>query len=231
MIYGLRWIGSKRQFLRSDTSFFHFKDKIVIDVFGGGGSLSHYALEHGARFVIYNEINPEISYVVKMAFLNPNAKDDPRVQKQFSQFRQGTPLLKGEQKIMRFEDFKEKPSYKDKGLNAVWQQYNQLNNMFNCRTKNNLAFKSYDCYDIIDEYRYTKEAVFMLDPPFSKGDNKKIYGKCFDINKFWEHVKEKNLQFYGFDNIPHPEFKELCNVRQSFCGKIYNTFCFSNGVE
>lgn len=231
MIYGLRWIGSKRQFLRGDTSFFNLKDKIVIDVLGGGGSLSHFALEHGACYVIYNEINPEISHVVKMAFFNPNAKDDPKVQKQFSQFRQGSPLLAGG-KIMRLEDFKEKPSHKNKALTAIWQQYNQLNNMFNCHTKENLAFKSYDCYDIIDEYRYTKEAVFILDPPFSKGNNKKFYGKDFDTNRFWKYVKEKKLQFYGFDNISHPEFKELCCVKSSNCGTVYSTFCFcSDGAQ
>ena len=77
MRYGLPYKGSKNQIAEKIIKYLP-KGKRLVDLFGGGGAISHCAALSGKwKAVLYNEINPLVCKGFKMA-INGEFKNEKR---------------------------------------------------------------------------------------------------------------------------------------------------------
>lgn len=75
--YGLPYTGSKDKIAEKICSFFPIKENFY-DLFGGGGSITHYQLlQNNYKHYIYNEYNPLVAKTFKMA-INGEFKNETR---------------------------------------------------------------------------------------------------------------------------------------------------------
>jgi site-specific DNA-adenine methylase len=220
------YYGNKRKEYKVLKKYLEQDNSILIDVFGGSGSISClYKNDNQEKYVIYNDIKSDLVDFLKMFKDRELIKElNENVKKQLNDKRFANKI----DCINYHLDYEEKGNYSKKLLiKYLYKAFN--NNIFITRTNNDngkvrnrlkLDLNDYK-YEIIDEllnqdynnilqqYKENENVLLYLDPPYFKSGVK--YDSSFnkmDLENIIEYMKNCKC-------------KVLLNIDDNY-GEIYN---------
>lgn len=225
--YGLCYPGSKNKYVKRMPRILR---PICVDLFGGGGAISHYLARHGAERVIYNDKNKICATVFSAALRGDFPEEDWTVlsQKERLDLLQQSAvngfLLQyspGSPKKSTYNPLGKKKSYGDPFV----QRVNRFRRIRNAGIADRIAIVSAD-YSAFEAMRSSPAVAWYIDPPYCG----EVGGYDVARDWTWRWCDDIVGPIVGFDSrVPAGDgWRELWRVEQqmSRSSRHYVTLCF-----
>ena len=215
--YGLGYMGSKT-LLCGDVPILR-RPKLV-DLFGGGGALTHYLATHGAGVVLYNDINPAIvsAFVAGVTGRYRESLPIPETKEGRQAMARVDPVVAA---IVCF-----KPTWIKQGFavepNIFRKRTNRFHNLFRAGIADRVVATCAD-FHAFDQLRVDPSVGWYIDPPYLDGGG--YEAECtFD----WSWAADIAGPVVGFDSFVPPGFRLLWRRDHQFSrhSVTTTTFCF-----
>ena len=226
--YGLPYQGSKNQIAEEIIDFLPLGNRLV-DLFGGGGAISHCASLSGKyQSVLYNEINPLVVKAFTMAINGEFDKEDRWINKEeFHRLKTTDPYVAfcfsfsntlGDYAFGEENEKIERAVFYSKvqNNNSLCEKLGISAEDFSSRPMNRLkriqSLKGLTNIEITEgsyeEYAYKPGDIVYCDPPY-ENYRSDAYGR-FDSQKFYDWVASRPYQvFFSSYNITDSRFKAV----------------------
>lgn len=215
--FGLCYFGSKNKVCSRIPLLLRSR---CVDLFGGGGAISHYIAVHGAPHVLYNEKNAQVAAAFAAALRGDFPEENliGLSQRERRRLAESDPVLA---MLLAYS-----PGYSDRSTYAkeleFWRRLNRFRVVRNAGISSRVSVISAD-YSALALLRPDPDVAWYIDPPYA--GQMEYTGAC---GWSWGWCDEITGPVVGFDSFVPPGFRELWRAsgQTNRSAAHYWTICF-----